>query len=220
MNTFDIQTNIGALKLNAKANIQPETIVISGENGAGKTTLLRCLAGLQDCKGMIQVDGTLWLDSAAKFMLLTSERNIGFVWAESVLLPWLNVEENITLGITQHAAWLKEVCTAFEVDTLSKRKPNMLSTGEAQRVALARAIYRKPSLLLLDEPFSAQAPEIRKRLRIALKAMQKTLNIPMFIVSHDADDAKVLAQQHWHMRAGKLMAEVRNKPQEKVMNHE
>ncbi len=146
---------------------------------------------------------------------------MGFVWSDAVLLPWLNAQANITLGVNHgDAVWFSQVCEALEVSPLLKRKPTMLSTGEAQRVSLARAWYIKPSLLLLDEPFSAQAPDIRLRLRQALKDLQQTLDIPVLMVSHDAEDAKVLARQHWRMREGKLMAEIKSKPQGKVMNHE
>ena len=209
MNHIRITTMLGSLDLDAQAEFVHEIIVVSGENGAGKTTLLRCLAGLEDCQGQLQIGGDVWLDSAAGFVKPTEQRNIGFVWSDAVLLPWLDAEGNITLGVKDgDAAWFSQVCEALEVSPLLKRKPAMLSTGEAQRVSLARALYIKPSLLLLDEPFSAQAPDIRLRLRQALKALQQTLDIPVLMVSHDAEDAKVLAQQHWRMREGKLMNSV------------
>ena len=205
MNTFHIQWDLGDLHLDATANMDAPMIVISGDNGAGKTSLLRCLAGLQSCHGRIQIGNEVWLDSAAGFTLPTQERNIGFVWAESVLLPWLNAEDNIKLGVRDaDAVWLDEVCEAFEVSHLCKRTSTVLSTGEAQRIALARAFYRKPELLLLDEPFSAQDPDIRQRLRLALQRLQQHIHAPLLMVSHDADDAKAIATEHWYMRAGKL----------------
>ncbi len=209
MNHIRITTTLGSLDLDAQAEFTKEIIIVSGENGAGKTTLLRCLAGLEACQGQLQIAGDVWLDSAAGFVKPTEQRNIGFVWSDAVLLPWLNAEANITLGVNDgDAAWFTKVCEALEVTALLKRNPAMLSTGEAQRVSLARVWYIKPSLLLLDEPFSAQAPDIRLRLREALKALQQNLDIPMLMVSHDAEDAKVLAQQHWRMREGKLMNSV------------
>jgi len=221
MNHLRITTKLGSLDLDVQVECTNEVIIISGENGAGKTTLLRCLAGLEGCQGQLQIGGDVWVDSAVKFVKPTEQRNIGFVWSDAVLLPWLDVQDNIMLGVNDgDAAWFTKVCEALEVTALLKRKPAMLSTGEAQRVSLARALYIKPSLLLLDEPFSAQAPDIRLRLREALKALQQTLNIPMLMVSHDAEDAQVLAQQHWRMREGKLMAEVKSKPQDKVINNE
>ena len=209
MNHIRITTTLGSLDLDVQADFAHEVIVISGENGAGKTTLLRCLAGLEACQGQLQIAGDVWLDSAAGFVKPTEQRNIGFVWSDAVLLPWLDAEANIMLGVKDgDAVWFSKVCEALEVSPLLKRKPAMLSTGEAQRISLARAWYIKPSLLLLDEPFSAQAPDIRLRLRQALKDLQQVLDIPVLMVSHDAEDAKVLAQQHWRMREGKLMNSV------------
>jgi len=206
MSQINIQTKLGALDLQVQASFASETIIISGENGAGKTTLLRCIAGLQACSGSMLEGEKVWLDSAAGFALPTDKRGLGFVWAEEVLLPWLDVAQNIQLGVAREdKAWLMQVCEQLEIGHLVKRKPAMLSTGEAQRVSLARALYRKPSMLLLDEPFSAQAPDIRARLRKVLKTMQQTLAIPLLMISHDAEDAKVLAHQHWRMREGKLM---------------
>jgi len=208
-NQINIQTKVGVLDLQVQASFVSETIIISGENGAGKTSLLRCIAGLQACSGSVLVGEQVWLDSAAGFKLPTDKRGLGFVWAEEVLLPWLDVAQNIQLGVVQEdKAWLKQICEQLEISHLLKRKPAMLSTGEAQRVSLARALYRKPSMLLLDEPFSAQAPDIRARLRKVLKNMQQTLAIPLLMISHDAEDAKVLAHQHWRMREGKLMVSI------------
>ena len=226
MNRIQITTTLGSLHLDVQADFTHEIIIISGENGAGKTTLLRCLAGLEACQGQLQIGGDVWLDSAAKFVKSTEQRHIGFVWSDAVLLPWLDVQSNIELGVHDgDTAWFNEVCEALEVCSLLKRKPAMLSTGEAQRVSLARALYIKPSLLLLDEPFSAQAPDIRLRLRQALKALQQALGIPVLMVSHDAEDAKVLAQQHWRMREGKLIVSINRHSREggdpeKRVNHE
>ncbi len=206
MNHIHIQTQLGALNLQLQASFAHERIVISGENGAGKTSLLRCIAGLHSCSGSIWVNGQVWLDSSADFVLATKKRKLGFVWAEEVLLPWLNVAQNIQLGVEPcDQAWLADVCEQLEISHLLKRHPSMLSTGEAQRVSFARAVYSKPNILLLDEPFSAQAPGIRVRLRQVLKGFQQTLAIPLLMVSHDCEDAKTLAQQHWHIHEGTLM---------------
>ncbi len=215
-----LNTQCGSLFLDVHAAFTNEMIVISGENGAGKSTLLRCIAGLQEASGQICIDGKHWLDSSAGFVLPTEQRKLGFVWSEAVLLPWLTVEKNIVLGADEEGfIWFKQLVEQLEIKHLLKRKPDVLSTGEAQRVSLARAIYRKPSILLLDEPFSAQAPDIRARLRQVLQRQQKQLQIPIILVSHDVEDATVLAQQHWRMREGKLLVEVQTQ-QHKVNKHE
>jgi len=209
MNRIQMMTRIGALGLQVDTEFANAFIVISGENGAGKTTLLRCLAGLEMGQGQLLVNDRLWLDDSTGFVLPAGQRNVGCVWADASLLPWLSVEKNITLGSEQvDQNWLAQLAGQLEIATLMQRSPHMLSTGEAQRVALARAIFKRPSVLLLDEPFSAQAPAIRQRLRSRLKLMQEALQIPVLMVSHDGEDARVLAHQHWHMRQGKLLLEV------------
>jgi len=206
MNRIQITARLGALEVQVDASLSNQFIVISGENGAGKTTLLRCLAGLEHAHGQVMMGDQIWLDSHAGFALPTIKRQCGCVWADSALLPWLSVEQNITLGREQvDTAGLLRLAEQLEISALLQRKPQMLSTGEAQRVALARAVYRQPAVLLLDEPFSAQAPAIRERLREVLKTMQAELNIPVLMVSHDGEDARVLANQHWHMREGRLL---------------
>jgi len=206
MNRIQITATFGALDLQVEADFSAEFILVSGANGAGKTTLLRCLSGLEHANGQVVIGGQVWLDSPAGFALSATKRSSGCVWADAALLPWLSVEQNILLGSDQvDLVWLAELAEALEIAPLFQRTPQMLSTGEAQRVALARAIYRKPAILLLDEPFSAQAPAIRSRLREMLKRIQAEQQIPIIMVSHDVGDASVLAHQHWHMREGKLL---------------
>jgi len=206
-NSMQITARFGALHLQAESVFPDGITIVSGENGAGKTSLLRCLAGLEKAQGQIIVGGRTWLDSDSGFVASPEARCIGCVWADAVLLPWLSVEKNIILGSAAvNEGWLAQLSEQLEIVTLMQRKPHMLSSGEAQRVALARAIFRKLSALLLDEPFSAQAPAVRQRLRIALQTIQQALNIPVIMVSHDAEDAKILADQHWHMREGRLLA--------------
>jgi len=206
MNHIQITMRMGVLDLQVGAHFSNAFIIISGENGAGKTTLLRCLAGLDQAKGQLSVGGKVWLDSIAGIVLPPQQRQLGCVWTDAALLPWLSIEKNIVLGTASvDTAWLAELAGLFEITPLMQRKPHMLSTGEAQRVTLTRAIYKRPSTLLLDEPFSAQAPAIRQRLRLCLKAIQEKFQIPVLMVSHDAEDACILAHEHWHMREGKLL---------------
>jgi len=226
MNRIQITAKLGALDLQIDADFSDTFIIVSGENGAGKTTLLRCLSGLEQAQGQVIVGDQIWLDSYAGFELSAAKRQLGCVWTDAALLPWLSAEQNILLGTEKvDKLWLAKLAEQLEITALLQRNPKMLSTGEAQRVALARAIYRKPVALLLDEPFSAQAPAIRKRLRETLKRIQAEQQIPIIMVSHDTEDANVLAHQHWHMREGKLLTSLacaeRNPEQPtKVVNDE
>jgi len=206
---IQITTQLGSMQLQAVAEFTDESIIISGENGSGKTTLLRCLAGLEYSEGRMSFNSKLWLDSGVGFVLPPQARHIGCVWTDVALLPWLNVEKNILLGVeAEDKNWLAELSSLLEIYPLLKRKPSLLSSGESQRVALARAIYKRPSVLLLDEPFSAQAPAIRQRLRVVLKSIQNDMNMTVIMVSHDQEDARKLADQHWRMREGRLLNEI------------
>lgn len=207
---IQLQTTMGAIALDVQAEFMDEIIVLSGENGAGKSTLLRCIAGLEQVTGYIYLHQKVWLNSSVNVKV--EDRRLGFVWPQASLLPWLTVEKNIQLGVVnEDRPWFAQLAEEFEIDRLLQRKPEMLSTGEAQRVSLVRAIYRRPDMLLLDEPFSAQAPDIRGRIRRVLQRLQQQLKIPVILVSHDGDDARVLAHQHWHMREGKLLKEVQER---------
>lgn len=210
MNELRMHAHCGGdsgFRLEATARFGDGIVLVTGDNGAGKTTLLRVLAGLHPASGLIRVGMETWLDSARGICMSPERRRVGFVWAETVLLPWLDVIANIRLGAEREStAWLGEVCMAFEVDELLTRYPASLSRGEAQRVMLARAFHRRPDLLLLDEPLSAQAPAVRARLRAALVAMRERLGAPLILVSHDPDDAAV-ADRRWRMRNGRLIHE-------------
>ncbi|MDQ6979297.1 MAG: ATP-binding cassette domain-containing protein [Mariprofundaceae bacterium] len=202
---FHLSYDIGALHLDVQAAFNDEIIVISGENGAGKSTLLRCLAGLESATGTIHINQRCWLDSSTGLNVATEQRGMGFVWPAAVALPWLTVEQNILLGAKHDDDKnVHTLCENFALHHLLGRRASMLSTGEAQRLALVRAMVGKPNLLLLDEPFSAQAPHVRRRFRAQLKTWQTQHNIPIIMVSHDAEDATSLAQQHWQMCEGQL----------------
>ncbi len=201
---LDFHARIGPFRLRASASIRNEVICISGANGSGKTTLLRILAGLTPAEGTLLVAGKVWMDSVALFTLPPQERGVGCLWQHPTLLPWLSATDNITLGASPNDERLHTVAEATAVTPLLRRRPTTLSTGEVQRVGLARALYRRTQMLLLDEPFSAQTPEMRDHLRASLREIQQQRQIPLLLVSHDARDRVGLNGNHWLMREGKL----------------
>ncbi|MDQ6992873.1 MAG: ATP-binding cassette domain-containing protein [Mariprofundus sp.] len=217
-NHLQLSAQLGNLNLQADISFEHDFILVTGENGAGKTTLLRAIAGFEAVKGQLIVNHTVWLDSGSAFNLPTRKRKIGCLWSDPALLPWLSVKKNILFGcVVANEAWLQELAAALEVTHLMERRVAMLSTGEAQRIALARALYKKPKLLLLDEPLSAQAPALRQRLRKLLKSYWQQQEMTLIMVSHDPEDTKFLANQHWCMREGRLFAEVLHQPNRDVI---
>ena len=120
-------------------------------------------------------------------------------------------EANLTfvmgsVGVAK-AVWderVKEVLGLVRIDGLPNRYPHQLSGGEQQRAALARALVSQPRLLLLDEPFSSLDPDLRQTLRAELAALQRTLALTTVYVTHDREDARVLADRVVAMSAGRI----------------
>jgi len=167
-----------------------EVVAIVGASGSGKSTLLRIAAGLER-----EFDGEVKLADRA---LDGIARDIGVVFQEPRLLPWLSVADNIgfdiaAVGVDRHrvASLLAEVGLASHALAL----PKQLSGGQAQRVALARGLYRQPRVLLLDEPFSALDPFTRKRLQDLLAALLLEHLTAALLVTHDVEEAAYLADR-------------------------
>ncbi|MGL4745776.1 MAG: sulfate/molybdate ABC transporter ATP-binding protein [Dermatophilaceae bacterium] len=176
-----------------------EVVAILGPNGAGKTTALHVLAGLaRASSGHVRVDGHTWADSSTHRP--ASERAVGLLVAEHLLLPHLSARGNVAFGprnrgMTRRAAALAadRELAALGVADLADRRPATLSHGQAQRVALARALATGPRLLLLDEPFSALDLQTRPQVRAALAARLQNYGGTTVLVTHDPLDALTLA---------------------------
>ncbi|RJQ83859.1 ABC transporter ATP-binding protein [Amycolatopsis panacis] len=168
-----------------------EFVALIGESGCGKTTLLRLLAGLDSADG-----GEL--DAPAERMV---------VFQEHRLLPWRRVWQNVAIGLPREAAAhaLTEVGLGGHLDAW----PATLSGGEAQRVALARALVREPRLLLLDEPFAALDALTRIKMQALVRDLVDAHRPAVLLVTHDVDEAILLADRVVALRSGRLAAEHR-----------
>lgn len=191
---------------------QAESLVIVGPSGCGKTTLLRVVAGLERPDA-----GEVWLSGAcaaagSRTVIPAHRRGIGFVFQDLALWPHLTVRQNLdfvlaSAGVSRRdrSAHAREALSLCHIEGLSDRYPRQLSGGEQQRVALARALVGKPRLLLLDEPLSSLDPELRGTLRAELSTLQRRLQITAVYVTHDREDAVVLADRVISMRAGRVV---------------
>lgn len=186
-------------------------LAIVGPSGGGKSTLLRMLAGLSlPQTGHIECDGRSLFDSKGHIHLSPAERHVGYVPQHFGLFPHLTALDNILAGLDhipkmarKHRAmhWLAEM----NLTHVAQRRPSALSGGQQQRIALARALAREPTLLLLDEPFSAVDWETREFLYESLFELKSSLNIPVVMVTHDLKEALLLADNILLMDNGYML---------------
>lgn len=179
-----------------------ELLAVVGPSGAGKTSLLKVLAGLMNPQqGRIAVGADVWVDCAQKIGKKPRERRVGMVFQDYALMPHLDAADNVALALdhlppatrrAQALTWLERVRLT---PGQAHRRPQALSGGQQQRVALARALARQPSLLLLDEPFSAVDQMNRQSLYGLLAELRQQLNIPIVLVTHDLNEARLLCDR-------------------------
>jgi molybdate transport system ATP-binding protein len=202
----------GPIPLNVRFSCQQhELIVLVGPSGSGKTTILRAIAGLYNpLHSRVSCDGEIWTDNSQKIYQPAQKRRTGLVFQHYALFPHLNVFRNIELACGQipdnkKQEYVLEMLHLVNMDGLELRYPAQLSGGQQQRVALARALARQPSILLLDEPFSAVDQVTRRKLRRELARLRQKLNIPIFLVTHDLDEARMLADRMYILHNGTLL---------------
>jgi ABC-type Fe3+/spermidine/putrescine transport system ATPase subunit len=188
-----------------------EAVAILGPSGSGKTTLLRLIAGLE-----VPDEGEIWMSgiqvaAATHSLSAPYERGIGFVFQDLALWPHLTVHEHLefVLGsgkVPRHkrADRIQETLELARIPGLGARYPGQLSGGEQQRVALARALVGHPRLVLMDEPLSSLDPDLRSAVREELVILQRSLQVTTLYVTHDTQDASILADQIVEMRAGHI----------------
>jgi sulfonate transport system ATP-binding protein len=190
------------------ANIRPgEIVAIIGGSGCGKSTLLRAVAGLDRAStGAVTLDGTT---------ITAPHEKIGIIFQEPRLLPWLSVADNIGFGLSDLPGDLRreKVARALARVGLTDKAtawPRELSGGQAQRVAIARALVPQPEVLLLDEPFSALDAFTRRDLQDHLLDLWADTRPTLILVTHDVDEAVVLADRVLVMRPrpGRLFQEI------------
>ena len=181
-----------------------QVTALTGASGIGKTTVLRMIAGLSaPDHGRLQVGNHAWYSSQQKVNLKPQRRQVGFVFQDNGLFPHLNVEENIGFGVPKASrkAVVAELLELVRLTDFAKQSVSTLSGGQQQRVALARAFALQPSLVLLDEPFSALDHELRSRLRSDLKTVISQRSTTVILATHDLTDAYQLADQTVRMNA-------------------
>lgn len=227
---FRYQHCKGDFNLDVDCEIPSKGITaLFGPSGSGKTSLLRLLAGLEnDSKGFAKIENSVWQDSQTS--LPTYQRGVGYVFQEPSLFEHLSVRQNIEFARKRSAQARTELSTESLIEQLglsqiSDRDAVSLSGGEKQRVAIARALASEPSLLLLDEPFSALDANRQQQLLKLISKLAAQLSIPMIFVSHLLDEVAQIADYIVLLDVGKvighgLTAEVLTDPNLPLAHHD
>jgi iron(III) transport system ATP-binding protein len=179
-----------------------------GPSGCGKTTVLRAVAGFERvAAGEIRLGGEVV--SAGRTHVPPELRRIGMVFQEHALFPHLAVAENVGFGLrelpaAERARRVAELLATVGLERLGAQYPHELSGGQQQRVALARALAPRPSLLLLDEPFSSLDVDLRERLSIEVRGVLKRFGTTAVVVTHDQREAFAMADEVGVMHEGRI----------------
>ncbi|MFC0004055.1 ABC transporter ATP-binding protein [Micromonospora siamensis] len=184
-----------------------ELTAVLGPSGCGKTTLLRCLAGFERLDaGEIRVDGRPVAGGGRH--VPAHRRRIAVVPQEGALFPHLNVAANVGYGLDRPARRgerVDEVLALVGLAGYGDRMPHQLSGGQQQRVAVARALAPRPSLVLLDEPFSALDAGLRAGLRHDVRAALRADGATGVLVTHDQGEALSVADRVVVLRTGRVV---------------
>lgn len=220
---LDVSITLGDFSLH-KVNMEiqsGEFFTIIGPTGTGKTVILELIAGLYTPDA-----GKVLIDKTDCVNIPPEKREIGFVYQDYALFPHLNVYNNIAFGLqlrkTPPLTIKKNVQVLTDmlgITHLWERFPGTLSGGEQQRVSLARALIMKPKILLMDEPLSALDPNTKKMLCQELKELHQRYRCTTVHVTHDFNEACLLADRIGVILKGKLKQigvpdEVFGKPQD------
>jgi putrescine transport system ATP-binding protein len=182
------------------------TLAVLGRSGCGKTTLLRILAGLEPADA-----GRVVRDGEDITGLPVRARDVVYLYQEPLLFPHLSVFENVAFGLRlretpahEVTARVGQMLDSLELAGLGGREPASLSGGQRQRVSFGRALIVRPSLLLLDEPFSSLDAETRAAMRALFKRVARTHALSALFVTHDLKEALEVGDDLGQIRDGRM----------------
>ena len=190
-----------------------EIFVIMGLSGSGKSTLVRCLSRLiEPTSGEVLVEGRDILGIGDAELTQLRRHKFGMVFQHFALLPHLTVLGNVAFPLEieggdreRREAWAREALALVGLEGREAHFPRQLSGGQQQRVGIARSLAAEPEIWLLDEPFSALDPLIRRELQAELLRLQTVLHKTIVFITHDFDEAIRLADRIAIMKDGAIV---------------
>ncbi|MFV0282246.1 MAG: ABC transporter ATP-binding protein [Castellaniella sp.] len=219
--SVDIRCRVGGADgflLQPRWRTDARRVALFGPSGSGKSLTMQAIAGLlRPDQGRIEVAGRVLFDAETGVDVPPRDRRLAYLFQDYALFPHLTVRQNIGFGLRR--GWLnlhgrrdlpaqaQRWVGAFDLSSLLDRYPAELSGGQRQRVALARALSTDPGLLLLDEPLSALDADLRVRMREELAQLQRDIDIPTVLITHDQADVQSLADEVFRIAHGEIQGE-------------
>ncbi len=202
--SFGQTVAVNGVSLDIRAN---EFFALLGPSGCGKTTLLRMIAGFETPDS-----GRVLVDDEDITRFAPEKRPLNLMFQSYALFPHMSVRQNLSYGLEMERLGKAEIAGRVEamlettdLAALAGRKPDQLSGGQKQRVALARALIKRPKVLLLDEPLGALDKKLRERMQLELKRLQHEAGITFIMVTHDQEEALVMADRMAILKDGNVL---------------
>lgn len=216
--SFKLLKKLNYFDLDVEFSMGNELLVIEGASGAGKTTILNCLSGIvTPDEGNISIDGKVLFSHTDRVNIPAEKRNIGYLFQNYALFPNMTVKQNILYGLKNKQEYKKKdtrkelleyagyMMETLGISHLADKNSNAISGGEKQRVALARAMVTRPSLLLLDEPFSALDENTKGRIYDEFRDFKDSLNIPTILITHNHRETQLFADKNITLKEGRIV---------------
>jgi molybdate transport system ATP-binding protein len=209
----EIKKSLGSFCLDVSLETSGGVSGLLGASGSGKSMTLMCIAGIvKPDSGKIILNGVILFDSERNVNLTPQQRRTGYLFQNYALFPNMTVRQNILCGLHKEKTKAKkeymlgEMIERMQLRGLEKFKPGQLSGGQQQRVALARILAGNPSLLMLDEPFSALDSHLREQVQAETQNLLREFGKESFLVTHSRDEAFGMCDSIALIDSGKLIA--------------
>jgi len=190
-----LKKDFGNFSIDVEIRFKSFRNVLFGVSGSGKSSILKMITGFYEPdSGRVLVNGRVLFDAEKGINVPIYKRNVGYIPQEYTLFPHMDIEANLLYGVKTKGLKFDRDKFDFLIELADlknflKAYPDQLSGGQRQRVSLVRALLVEPSILLLDEPFSALDKPIREELKELLVELLEDFKIPAIFVTHDLDEA-------------------------------